>query len=97
MELILNNLHAGTGIALIIIIIRAMNNGICVARMTEKRLYILAFFLITLRLCQILLQPQYQEAAAVLFDGYLIGATWKITRPAKAEKPKTENSKNIIL
>lgn len=96
METILDNAHAATGLVLIFVILRALHNGICVKRMTERRLYFLAFFLIGFRLCQIFLPPTYQEGAAVLFDTYLIGAAWMVTRPKKQEKNST-NNKNIIL
>lgn len=95
--MILNNAHAVSGLALIFVILRALHNGICLKKMTNRRLSFLALFLMGFRLCQIFLPPMYQEGAAVLFDCYLIGAAWMVIRPAKQSQKDSTNKKSMIL
>lgn len=90
------NIHAGAGLILIFALLRAMHNGICTRKISEGFLYRTAFFLIGFRLAQILAPPAFQESASVLFDLYLIGCTWLLTKRTP-EKQKSNNGKNIIL
>lgn len=92
------NIHAGISLILAAALLRTVHNGICIKRISQSFLYRTAFFLMALKLSHVLLPTEFKETVSSLFDMYLIGCAWLVTK--KSKKPATvgkENSKNIIL
>lgn len=90
------NIHAGISLILAAAVLRTVHNGVCIKRISQPFLYRTAFFLIALQLSHVLLPTQFKEAVSALFDLYLIGCTWLLTKRTP-EKQKSNNGKNIIL